>query len=708
MRPHSSALLLCVALFSAALPSAAAPNIAITRDGTLFVDSQEPPPIQKAVSDLAADCAAVFGRPIRLVHSPSEASPTTIWIAFQHDLPQGVQRPSGWEQLHIQALRGGVAGSPVRTGVVLTGSDIRGTIYAIYQFSQQFLGVDPLYWWTDHPPQRRTRVEIPADFSETAGPRVHYRGWFLNDEDLFTGWRPGIRDGTGISLATWDRIFEALLRLKGNMVVPGTWIFPYEPQIQAAVDRGLVITQHHVNVLGLDTYRWPKNEPYSFSARPDLFEAALRHAMSQYPAGAELIASVGYRGQNDYPFWQVDKDSPTTDEGRARVIRSAIDKEIEIAKQQRPNVPIVMNAWREAAQFIHEGYLQVPEGVTLVWPDNGHGLIEDRGKIAAGQGVYYHTAMFDYRSNHWTEMVPLERIQRELGRMVKAGATQFLLVNTANLRPVVMTTRAVMELAWNPDPWLDSGLDSGLNAGSNASTNYLQNWSREEFGAPAADALTQYYKSYFAAPGRLGSAEDATMADNFYQTAARQILLQLLKGDSTISPVLARLVHQNDAKATLTLIRDGCRDADARWQHVAGLAKDAGARVPDARKDFFQANVLTQTDVHLYANRMLQEIAGAALSDAMPERISHVEKAAADAQATEAALTAAEYGKWKGFYRNGDWLLDLSRTRALIQAYLDKLQGRPVPENAIIRAQDNGFAYHMITAYQGTQEVKFK
>jgi hypothetical protein len=30
----------------------------------------------------------------------------------------------------------------------------------------------------------------------------------------------------GIALSTWDMVFETTLRLKGNMVVPGTWIFP--------------------------------------------------------------------------------------------------------------------------------------------------------------------------------------------------------------------------------------------------------------------------------------------------------------------------------------------------------------------------------------------------------------------------------------------------------------------------------------------------
>jgi hypothetical protein len=44
---------------------------------------------------------------------------------------------------------------------------------------------------------------------------------------------------------------------------------------------------------------------------------------------------------------------------------------------------------------------------------------------------------------------------------------------------------------------------------------------------------------------------------------------------------------------------------------------------------------------------------------------------------------------------------------ALARTYLDQLEGRPVSENAIIRAKDTGFAYFRITAYQGTQAIQF-
>jgi hypothetical protein len=138
-----------------------------------------------------------------------------------------------------------------------------------------------------------------------------------------------------------------------------------------------------------------------------------------------------------------------------------------------------MNAWVEGAPFIRNGLLKVPPVVTLVWPDKGHGVIQDQGQVAAGQGVYCHTAVLDARSNHFTELVPLKTIWHALGRAAKAGTTEYLFVNTGNLRPALMATRAVMELAWKATPWVADQPDE--------STAYLRKWWREEIGAKAAE-----------------------------------------------------------------------------------------------------------------------------------------------------------------------------------------------------------------------------
>jgi hypothetical protein len=359
-----------------------------------------------------------------------------------------------------------------------------------------------------------------------------------------------------------------------------------------------------------------------------------------------------------------------------------------------------MNAWRESAQFAKEGFLHIPEGVSLVWPDNGHGLIEDGNTISKGQGVYYHTAMYDGRSNHFTERVPLERIARELGRAVKAGAANYLLINTANVRPVVMTTRAVMELAWQADPWTHTKIDQ--------SSLYLEKWCREEFGAAATPALEDYYRAYFAAPARYGEQEDETMADNYYQTVARRLVLGLITGDDTSPVKTSRGVPDfANLKAMGAFLAKITGEADPRWSKARLLAEKAKPLVPADRQDFFQANVLSQVDYHAHANRILMHLAQAAADLHGGGQASQIRAAIAEGEKLQDALRAAEYGQWENFYTTGDWLLDVPLTVALMRAYQGKLEGKEVPENLLVRAEDAALGYTMIKAYQGDQHDQF-
>jgi hypothetical protein len=494
-------------------------SVTVSSKTTVLIGANEPAALRKAAADLASDLGRVFGSPVRLVHSTSDAGPTTICISLDENLPPGFVRPTGREVPQIRTLGNAwKRGSDIRDAVILTGSDLRGAIYAVYEFSETFLGVDPLYYWTDRAPARRSTVVLADKLLVQDGPpSFRYRGWFINDEDLLTGWKPGTADGTGISLAVWDKLFEALLRLKGNMIVPGTFIFPDEPQVKAAKDRGLIVSQHHIEVLGTNTFRWPDEQPYSFTAHPEILEAAWSAAVKQYEPDQEVLWTVGYRGRHDRPFWMDDALTGSTDAEHAQTIQRAID-----ALRQNPH--FLFNAWLEAVPLVEEGLLQIPREVTLVWPDDGFGIIRDGGKIRAGEGVYYHTAMYNSMANQLTEMVPLERIQTELGRAAKTNATEYLLVNTSDLRPVLMTSRAVMDLAWNAKPWVNNPDQPSI---------YLNDWCRQEFGTLAAPKVAEYYRSYFAAPGRYETAGGGsqTLADNAYHTVTRQILVGLIKGE---------------------------------------------------------------------------------------------------------------------------------------------------------------------------------
>jgi asparagine N-glycosylation enzyme membrane subunit Stt3 len=70
---------------------------------------------------------------------------------------------------------------------------------------------------------------------------------------------------------------------------------------------------------------------------------------------------------------------------------------------------------------------------------------------------------------------------------------------------------------------------------------------------------------------------------------------------------------------------------------------------------------------------------------------------------TQQSMAAAEYGKWKNWYR-GDWLTGVYRTRELVQAYADHLKD-PMAKLPAPAAWSGWEAYFHIMRYEGDRSV---
>ncbi|MGB9031734.1 MAG: glycosyl hydrolase 115 family protein [Acidobacteriaceae bacterium] len=694
----------------------ATPNTVLTLDArlTIVVGANEPGPVRLAANDLANDFEKVFGTKPKITDHAGNSG-ATVLIGEAAKLPDD-RRPANLSDPESFSIA--VSGRDL----VLSGADMRGTIYAIYQFSQEYLGVDPMYYWTDHEPPRRARIELPATLNKSyPAPAFKYRGFFINDEDLLTGWAPGAKDHAGISLAVWDKVFETSLRLKANMIVPGTWIFPDDPQIKAAAERGLIVTQHHAIPLGVNVARWPKDVPYNYSTHPEILERAWKDAVAAYPKDIEILWSVGLRGLSDTSYASMDPSVQGNDALLGKRISSAIDEQMKIVRAAHPDAQFVTDLWQEGARLVQEGYLKIPPEVMTVWADDGYGYIQDKGQVAGGQGTYYHVAMMNNRTNQLTEMVPIERITGELGRVVRAKATNYFLVNTSDIRPYTLTIRAVMDYAWL----------GHLPGGEEAPSGYYRRYAEEEFGAKAAPAIADMYKDYFAAPVHLEPGHEGDppreYGDQIYHTEGRQ-MLQTWMIDAPLYAIpvqspkwtMPRLVGQGygpgpgvGGKGWLhtTAAREiqQCDDAQPRWDAVWKKAVAAESLVPPARRHFYQASVLTMVTINRESNRMLLDIAKS-VEDAQAGKMTEAQQEAANALAAVAlvrrAQAAAEYGKWKNWYR-GDWFTGVYRTQQTLEAYAaflkDPLTHLPPPI-----VWSGWEAYYHIMHYEGdrTAEVQ--
>lgn len=657
----------------------------------------------------------------------TSTSPVIVLISERENLPSWVScaTASGTESFAFSITKPKIG---KRSIVCLTGADMRGTIYAIYQFSQTVLGIDPMYLWTDSTPKKRPTIKLPADFTHVyPSPVFHYRGLFINDEDLLSGWipaHPGQK--TGISLKVWDNIFETTLRLKGNMIVPGTWIFPDDAQVEAASRRGLIINQHHAIPLGVNVARWPKGVPYNFSTHPEILERAWKNAVAAYKPGEEILWSVGLRGLSDSSYASLDHSVVNNDPLLGKRVSDAISEQIKIVRARYPDAKFVTDLWQEGARVMQEGYLKIPPEVSLVWADTGYGDMQDRGQVAAGQGAYFHVAMMNGQANQLTEMVPVSVIQEELGRYIHAKATSYFLVNTSDIRPVAMTTRAVMEVAWG-----------GVPAESNdADGAFYRQWATQEFGAQSATALEKVYKEYFAAPAErtlfrapgLTSAGNAPPAnprrsavslrlgDQHYHTEARRLILDLLSEHQVAaipsqSPKWTQphVLPSGNAEMRHALLQhdvEQCMSAQPRWDAVYQHAVEAESQVTPERRQYYEAAVLTMITINRESNRMLLNLAQSIQDDEAGKKDKAEGKAAAALQALDSvqkSMAAAEYGKWKNWYR-GDWLTGVYRTHELVQDYANHLKD-PMAKLPAPAAWSGWEAYFHIMQYEDDRSV---
>ncbi|MGB0065986.1 MAG: hypothetical protein WBP85_16200, partial [Terracidiphilus sp.] len=174
--------------------------------------------------------------------------------------------------------------------------------------------------------------------------------------------------------------------------------------------------------------------------------------------------------------------------------------------------------------------------------------------------------------------------------------------------------------------------------------------------------------------------------DNHYHSEARRIILDYLSDHQVIhvpsqSPkwteprVGAPLAAEQRAALLDRDIAD-TSDAQPRWDAVWKDAVAAESLIDPARRNYYQEAVLTMIAINRDSNRMLGDIAQSMKDmDAGDNAKAQAEAADAVKSLDEAlaAMHAAEYGKWKNWYR-GDWLAGVYRTRELVAAYADHLK----------------------------------
>lgn len=482
----------------------------------VFVSADDWKVARIAANDLTSDIERVTGQKPLLKESSDGLSSEAVLVGTIGKSPlidrlieSGRLKVDGirnkWESYLLKVVEDPLPG--VKRGLVIVGSDRRGTAYGVYELSKR-IGVSPWYWWADVTPNHHDEIYISPEPVEVGSPAVKYRGIFINDE--MWGIRPWAEktnapdEGHGLGPKTYAKVFELLLRLRANYLWPAmqdhSTPFNCYPQNKVvADDYAIVMGSSHCepmlrnNMAGAEWDREGGGE-WNYQTSP----AAIRDywgrglvANGRY----ENIYTLGMRGKDDEPM-----KFTGTKEGKISLMEQIFDDQRAlIAKYVNPDpskVPQVLIPYTEVLGIYDSG-MKVPEDVTLCWPDDNFGYIRrvpnsTERERSGGSGIYYHIQWLNGATNAytWLNTTPPPLIWEEMNKAWQYGAKNLWILNVGDIKPGEIGTEFFLDMACNPERWKHDNV-----------RDFLVQWAARDldprFAGEIADIMEEYYRLGF-------------------------------------------------------------------------------------------------------------------------------------------------------------------------------------------------------------------
>ena len=367
--------------------------------------------------------------------------------------------------------------------LVIAGSDRRGTIYGIYELSQQ-MGVSPWYDWADVPIEHHDSIFVNRGTYTDGEPAVRYRGIFLNDEaPCLTSWVKNTY-GTGYGdHRFYQRVFELVLRLRGNMMWPAMWGWAFyaddAENEKTADEMGVVMSTSHHEPMARNHQEYARNRkgwgPWNYQKNKANLQKFFREGIERMK-GTEQIVTIGMRG---------DGDEAMSAEADTKLMTNIINDQrkiiADVTGKKPSETPQVWALYKEVLDYYDKG-MKVPDDVTLLLCDDNWGNVRrvpnaKERKHKGGWGLYYHV---DYvgapRNSKMLNVTPVQNPWEQLTLAYENGIDRLWILNVGDLKPMEYPISQFMDMAWNPHKYSVNNI-----------TRHTRDWCAQQFGESQAD-----------------------------------------------------------------------------------------------------------------------------------------------------------------------------------------------------------------------------
>lgn len=557
--------------------------------------------------------------------------------------------------------------------LILQGADIRGTIYAILSFSEQFLGVKPLWFWSGSPFKAIQQIKIPVTFAfDSSEPYVKYRAWFPNDQDMFDPWRQ-------LSDINNEILYETLLRLKMNTIEVENTIDYSNPGAitdnTRIIDRyGLIITFHHHSPMNSKLRDWhtywemmgKEGSPeYKLSFMPELEEFWRYNVKTLIDNGIdEIIWGVNFRGDGDIPFWTTFTDAPESMKERGQVINNAVDTQVRILKEENGGIlPVTrMIFYDEMSDLLAERLIEPPKEKNLIWnfvaARRDHFPNEDIRSLSINDDIrlgYYMNLQFTSTGSHLAQAEGPWKMEKNY-RYVDSKNNiplSFSVANAGNIREHLLTLSANAEMMWNFNTY--------------NSDKYLLDFCKVYYGEEYSESIYNLYKKYFHAywNQKKNDLPDFERQYIFHDLRYKQTVKQLselffdpvdmnpLKDYSweQLSNRTFRIVPEdNGGENQVDALIKGTYHAYKKFSEVAQMADSLSPCLPPDARVFFNDNLRYQAHLMMYLNDAVHNYCKAYISNSKDEQLTLLRESLYAAEKARLSLYRMAHNQFETWY----------------------------------------------------------
>ena len=464
---------------------------------TIYTDKNDDWLIQKSASLFQNDVEMVTGKKPDISNElPSKANNAIIIGTIKDSklIQQLIQSKkinvdsikNKWESYQVQIIKNPFKG--IERALVIAGSDKRGAAYGVFEISKD-MGVSPWYYWADIPIKKKKEVFIKNGTYQFGPPSVKYRGIFLNDEaPALSGW---VHENFGnFNHLFYEKVFELLLRLKGNYLWPAMWgnAFNNDDTLNPVMANkyGIVMGTSHQEPMNQATEEWRHEHKgaWNYQTNDSVLRAFWRQGIENMDH-RETIVTIGMRGNGDMPM--------TEGSNIALLEKIVADQRkiiAEVTGKPASETPQDWALYKEVQDYYDKG-MRVPDDVTLLFSDDNWGNLRRLPKLNAkprsgGYGIYYH---FDYvggpRNYKWINTNNIARVWEQMHLAYSYGVDRIWIVNVGDLKPMELPISFFLDYAWNTKKITIDNIE-----------NYYKMWASEQFGQEYANKIGDILQKY--------------------------------------------------------------------------------------------------------------------------------------------------------------------------------------------------------------------